>query len=119
VESLNVIAWYLGLMSKTALFNYMPAIRCPRSFGTKTHRPFVATVFLVMFIVLLLPFIDRSAVIDLLRSHRVFPGCAHNHRRPAARRHPYLLFRQKKVDAKLRAGIPQSAEKSKPAPGGP
>ncbi len=115
VEALNVIAWYLGVLIKSALFLFMSCLTMSRVFGVKSHKPFVAPVCLVGFIGLLMPFVNRSAVIDLLRSYKTFIPVML----------PFIvvlplaviavyLFRRKKVDCRLRpaGGAPHTAPSS-------
>jgi spore germination protein KB len=115
VESLNVIAWYLGLLIKSALFLFMSCYTLSRVFGTKSHAPFVAPACLVAFVVLLLPYVNRAVVIDFLRSYKTFTPIMlfFIFVLPLAVIAVYL-FRRRRVDARLRAagGPPRAAPSS-------
>ena len=104
VESLNVIAWFLGLLIKTSLFNFLACHTLAKVFGTKSHKLFVAPVFLGASIILLLPAVNRTNVIDFLRSYMVFPPIVLFYIvvLPVIAIIVYL-FRRKKVDAVLKS----------------
>jgi spore germination protein KB len=105
VESLNVIAWYIGFIIKIALYNFLASYTLSKVFVTKSHKVFAGPLFLMTYIAGLLPFLNRTNVVDILRSHKVFAPIVFF----------YILFlpavvivvywlRRKKVDAQLRAG---------------
>jgi spore germination protein KB len=123
VESLNVIAWFLGVLIKTALFNYLACFTLSKVFGTRSHRAYIGPVFLITFLVNLLPFVNRSSVIDLLRSHLVFPPIVLFNIvvLPSVVIIVYL-FRRKSIDPRLRGGAEKKTRgggKPRPAQGGP
>lgn len=105
VESLNVIAWFIGFLVKIALYNFMASYTLSRVFAAKSHKAFAWPLFLAAYIVALLPFFNRTSVIDALRSHRVFTPIIYFYILvlPGAAIIVYRL-RRKKVDARLRAG---------------
>jgi spore germination protein KB len=105
VESLNVIAWFMGFLVKIALYNFMACYTLSKVFGTKTHKVFTGPLFLLSYIAALLPFLNRTNVIDMLRSHKVFAPIIFFYILilPTAAIVVYWL-RRKKVDARLRPG---------------
>lgn len=69
VESLNVIAWFLGVMLKVSLFAYLCGHLLSKVVGTKSHKWFIVPIILVAFITITRPIINRTFVTDVMRSY--------------------------------------------------
>lgn len=105
LQSINTLAWFPGALLKLIMYNFMACFGLKGMFGAKSHKVFVIPVTAAGFIVALLPFMDNTATVELLRSDAVFPWVIV----PIIFVVPSLLgilylIRKKKVDAKLKQG---------------
>lgn len=73
VQSVNIMAWFPVSLLKLSLYNYMASYILSGIFKAKTHKYFVIPISAVAFIACLLPMLDKSSTIELLRSDQVFP----------------------------------------------
>ncbi len=100
VQSINLLVWFPGAIIKLAIYNYMCSFTLSGIFKTKTHKGFVIPLAAISFIACLLPMLNRSDVIELLRSDKVFPYIV----LPVTLVLPVILLifyfiRRKKIDA--------------------
>lgn len=73
VQSINLLVWFPGTILKLTLYNYMGSFTLSGIFNTKTHRGFVIPLALIAFILCINQTLNRSDVIELLRSDKIFP----------------------------------------------
>jgi spore germination protein KB len=73
VQAVNLMAWFPVALLKLSLYNYMASYILSGIFKAKTHKYFVIPVSAVAFIACLLPVMDKSSTVELLRSDQVFP----------------------------------------------
>ena len=73
VQSVNLMAWFPVALLKLSLYNYMASYILSGLFKAKTHKYFVIPVSAVAFIACLLPVMDKSSTVEMLRSDQVFP----------------------------------------------
>lgn len=72
VQSLNLLAFIPGMMLKLMLYNFMGSYVFSRVVKAKSHKGFVIPISIVGFCVCLLPILNKSSTIELLRSDNVF-----------------------------------------------
>ena len=72
VHSLNLLAFIPGMMLKLMLYNFMGSYVFSRVVKAKSHKGFVIPISIVGFCVCLLPILNKSSTIELLRSDNVF-----------------------------------------------
>lgn len=73
MQAINTLAWFPLALLKLSLYNYMVSHVFSGIVGAKSHKSFVIPVSLLGFIVCLIPIMDTSSTIELLRSDRIFP----------------------------------------------
>lgn len=66
VESFNIIAWFMAILLKQALYTYMISKILSDSFKAKSHKHFVLPVFAIIAIIAILPFINKASTLDLM-----------------------------------------------------
>ena len=73
VQSINTLAWFPASILKLAIYNYMASHVLSGMLSAKTHRTFVIPLSVLAFIVCMLPFINTTDTVLMLRSDHVFP----------------------------------------------
>lgn len=73
MQPFNLMAWFPCALLKLSLYNYMTSYILAGIFKAKTHKSFVIPISAAAFIVCLLPLMNKSSTVDLLRSDEVFP----------------------------------------------
>lgn len=73
VQSFNTIAWFPAALLKLTMYNYMASDVFSGIVKAKTYKYFVIPFSAVAFILCLLPVMNKSSTIELLRSDQVFP----------------------------------------------
>ena len=73
VQSINVVAWFMGMILKSSAYCYMASYVLSGVVKAKSHKPFIIPLSAAALIVCMLPFMDKTTTIELLRSDRVFP----------------------------------------------
>lgn len=73
MQAFNLITWFPTALLKLTIYNYMASFILSNIFRTKSHKGFVIPVSVVAFSACLLPVLNNSATIELLRSDKVFP----------------------------------------------
>lgn len=73
IQPFNIMAWYPTALLKLTLYSYMSSYILSGVFKVKTHKHFVIPLSIVAFIVCMLPIVNKSSTIEVLRSEQVFP----------------------------------------------
>jgi spore germination protein KB len=73
VQSLNTVAWFPDALLKLLMYNFMGSYVLSGVVKSKSHKAFVIPMSIIAFIVCLLPAMNKSSTIELLRSDQVFP----------------------------------------------
>lgn len=73
VQSLNTVAWFPAALLKLMIYNFMGSYVLSGVFETKSHRGFVLPISILGFCACLLPIMNKSSTVELLRSDKVFP----------------------------------------------
>jgi len=73
MQAINTLAWFPLALLKLSLYNFMASHVFAGVLGAKSYKPFVIPISVLGFIVCLLPFLNTSSTIELLRSDKVFP----------------------------------------------
>mgnify|MGYP000023241616 CR=1 FL=1 len=73
MQAINTLAWFPLALLKLSLYNYMASNVFSEIVGAKSHKSFVIPIAVLGFIVCLVPILDTSSTIELLRSDRIFP----------------------------------------------
>ena len=73
VQSLNTLAWFPAALLKLMMYNYMGSFVLSDITKAKSHKGFVIPISFVAFVLCLLPIMNKSSTIELLRSDKVFP----------------------------------------------
>ena len=73
VESLNALAWFPTTLLKLIMYNYMASYVFAGVVKAKSHKGFVIPISVIGFILCLLPFMNKSSTVELLRSDSIFP----------------------------------------------
>ena len=73
VQAINIIAWFPMAVLKLALYSYMACEVLSGIVKAKTHKYFVIPVSVIVFVGSLLPFMNKSSTVELLRSDAVMP----------------------------------------------
>ena len=73
VESLNVLAWFLGSLLRSSIFCFMASYVLSSVFGKKKKNQFVIPFCILLGIILMLPSVATSGTIDVLISPSVMP----------------------------------------------
>lgn len=73
LQSVNTLAWFTGMELKLTIYNFMASYILSGIVGAKSHRAFVIPLAVTSFIVCMLPFMNKSSTVELLRSDQVFP----------------------------------------------
>lgn len=73
VHSINTLAWYPGLLLKLTIYCFMASFTLSGIFKAKSHKPFVIPVTIASLTVCMIPVMQKSSVIMLLASDKVFP----------------------------------------------
>ncbi|MGI5849216.1 MAG: GerAB/ArcD/ProY family transporter [Christensenellales bacterium] len=72
-SSLNALSWFPVAVLKLTIYNYMASYVFAGMINAKTHKNFVIPFSIIAFIICLLPVMDKSSTIEMLRSDRIFP----------------------------------------------
>lgn len=73
MHAINTLAWFPLSLLKLTMYNFMACRGLSGIFGLKSYKPFVIPVSAIGFIVSLLPIMNKSSTVELLRSDTVFP----------------------------------------------
>jgi spore germination protein KB len=73
VHAFNLLAWYPTTLLKLMIYNFMGSFMLSNIFKTKSHKPFVIPLSLICAIVCLIPVVNNSGTVEVLRSDKVFP----------------------------------------------
>lgn len=121
VQAINTLAWFPGVLLKFALYNFMVSFLLSGVFRTKSHKGFVIPLSVVGFILCLMPFFNKAAILAELASDRVYPWIV----LPGIFGLPLILVivyfaRRKKIDALLvqKRGLGMGSDPQAPPPAG-
>ncbi|MPM63648.1 hypothetical protein SDC9_110529 [bioreactor metagenome] len=73
VESVSTMGWYVGVLLKLCLYNFMASYALSGIFKTKSHKGFTIALSVFTFCVALIPIVNSTTTIVILRSDMVFP----------------------------------------------
>ena len=73
VQSLNTLAWFPAVLLKLIIYNFMGSYVLSGVVKAKSHKIFVFPLSIIGFILCLLPIMNKSSTVELLRSDKVFP----------------------------------------------
>lgn len=73
VQSLNTLAWYPAALLKLMIYNFMGSYVFSGVVKAKSHKAFVIPVSILGFCLCMLPVLNKSSTVELLRSDQVFP----------------------------------------------
>lgn len=73
VQSLNTLAWFPAALLKLMIYNFMGCYILSGVVKAKSHKGFVIPVSLIGFFLCMLPIMNKSSTVELLRSDKVFP----------------------------------------------
>lgn len=73
VQSINTLAWFPAILLKLMLYNFMASYVLSGIFKSKSHKKFVIPISVIGFITCLIPVLNKSSTVELLRSDKVFP----------------------------------------------
>lgn len=73
VEVFNFICWLSGTIVKLAAYTYLQAYYIAKVVNLKSYKPLVYVVIVVTFALFIMFGFDKSYVIEMLRSDKVFP----------------------------------------------
>jgi len=73
MQAINTLAWFPLTLLKLTLYNYMACHVFSGVLGLKSHKAFVVPFSVLGFIACLIPVLNKSSTLELLRSDKVFP----------------------------------------------
>ncbi|MGI6161518.1 MAG: GerAB/ArcD/ProY family transporter [Christensenellales bacterium] len=73
MQPFNLMAWFPCALLKLSIYSYMASYILSGIFKAKSHKHFVLPLSAVAFIACLLPIMNKSSTIEILRSDEVFP----------------------------------------------
>jgi spore germination protein KB len=73
VQSINTLAWFPGLLLKLIIYCFMGSYTLSGVFKAKSHKGFVPVIAGLAFSACMIPIMQKSSVIMLLASDKVFP----------------------------------------------
>lgn len=73
MQALNIFSWFPVALLKLTLYTYMGSEVLAGVIKTKSHRPIVFPIVIIGYIAALMPFMNKSSTIEILRSDDVFP----------------------------------------------
>jgi spore germination protein KB len=73
VQSLNTVAWFMGIVLKLTLYNYIASYILSGVFGAKDHKKYVIPLSVIAFFVCMTPFLRKASNMEKLTSDKVFP----------------------------------------------
>ena len=73
VQALNLLAWFPGALMKLIIYSFMASYLLSGVFKTNNHKGFVIPISIFGFIYCLIPWVNKSDIILLLVSDKVFP----------------------------------------------
>ncbi len=73
VQSVNTLAWILVMLLKLATYSFMTSYIFAGITKAKSYKKFIIPLAIVVFVFGLLPFMNKSSTIELLRSDNVLP----------------------------------------------
>jgi spore germination protein KB len=73
VEIFNVVCWLVGSIIKIAIYIYLEAYYLSKIFNKKDYKVIAVIMSFVSIIILSVLGLDRSFIVEILRSDRVFP----------------------------------------------
>lgn len=77
LESFNVLGWFIGILLKMALYNYMSSYFISGITGSKTtYKMFVIPVAIVIFILIMIPKINQYSTFQFLLNPKTYAAIA-------------------------------------------
>lgn len=73
LQSFSTLAWFTGIQLKLTIYSFMASYILSGMVKAKSHKGFVIPLAVIAFIICLLPFMNKSSTLELLRSDQVFP----------------------------------------------
>ncbi len=73
IQSINTLAWFPAMLLKLMIYNFMASYVLSGIFKCKSHKKFVIPISIIGYLACLLPFMNKSSTVELLRSDQVFP----------------------------------------------
>lgn len=73
MQPFNLMAWFPCALLKLSIYHYMTSYIFSGIVKAKTHKHFAIPLSFIAFIVCLLPVMNKSSTIEVLRSDQVFP----------------------------------------------
>lgn len=73
VESFNSLGWFIGTILQLGIYGFLACYIMAGVFGVKSHRYFAAPVCILPAFILLIPILNKSVIVDEIRSARIFP----------------------------------------------
>lgn len=73
VQSLNTLAWFPAALLKLMMYNFMGSYVFSGVVKAKSHKGFVIPISIIGFFICMLPIMNKSSTVELLRSDKVFP----------------------------------------------
>lgn len=73
LQAVNTLAWFPVVLLKLSMYNYMTSFVFSRLSRRKSHKYYVIPVSIIAFLVCIIPIVNKSSTIELLRSDKVFP----------------------------------------------
>jgi len=73
MQALTMLAWFPMALLKLIMYCYMASYTFSGVVGVRSHKPFVFPFAAVAYALCLLPIMNKSSTVELLRSDRIFP----------------------------------------------
>ncbi|MFA5675753.1 MAG: endospore germination permease [Christensenellales bacterium] len=73
MQALNILSWFPMALLKLTIYIYMGSEVISGILKTKSHRPIVFPIVIAGYIMALMPFMNKTSTVDMLRSDEVFP----------------------------------------------
>jgi spore germination protein KB len=73
VQSLNTLGWFPAALLKLMMYNFMSSYIFSGVVKAKSHKGFVIPISIIGFCLCMLPMLNKSSTVELLRSDKVFP----------------------------------------------
>jgi len=73
VQAINTLAWFPVILLKLIIYNYMASYMLSNAANAKSHRGCVIPISVFGSLACLIPLLNKSSTVELLRSDQVFP----------------------------------------------
>ena len=73
MQALTMLAWFPMAILKLIMYCYMASFIFSGAVGARSHKPFVFPFAAIACVLCLLPVMNKSSTVELLRSDRLFP----------------------------------------------